>query len=373
MSANTTDRLTRIRARMVELDLDALIINLWSNVVYATGFDGISDIEDPHIALVTADHAIAFIDARYYEVASKQAVADQWEVVLARHEVRERAVETITDIVATDRDTRSRIGIEDTMGYGTFIKWQDELDAYEIVATHRLIEEVREIKDADEIDRIDRAQAITDKVFAQMLEFIKPGMTEQEVALELELALRRAGAEALAFAPIVAAGINGSMPHAMPSDYRIQVGDLITMDFGAQLDGYKSDMTRTICVGPASDRQKEIYGIVAAAQQAGLDAVKADKPAIEVDIAARSVIEEAGFGEQFGHGTGHGVGLVIHEPPSLSPISEGTLKENSLITIEPGIYVEGELGIRIEDLVVVTPEGHRNLTRSPKELIELQV
>ncbi|MCL2491154.1 MAG: aminopeptidase P family protein [Coriobacteriia bacterium] len=365
--AQSGDRLSRIRASMKQEGLDALIINYSTNVVYATGFDGIADVENPHIALVTADRAIALIDSRYFEVASGQAAAHNFEVILARHEVRERAVEMIDQLAPV------RIGIEDTMGYGQFLKWKEALEGREIVATHRLIEDVREIKDREEIARIEQAQRITDEAFTHMLEFIKPGQTESEVALELEFTLRRLGAEAMAFEPIVAAGANGSMPHAKPGGYRLQIGDLLTMDFGAQFKGYKADMTRTICVGQASALQKEIYAIVLDAQLNAIEAVRAGARSADVDAAARTIIDNAGYGEQFGHGTGHGIGLDVHELPSLKPISEGTIKAGSVTSIEPGIYLEGVLGVRIEDLVVVTDQGYQMLTGSPKELIELAV
>jgi len=365
--AMVPSRLARIREAMKDQELDGLIINHWANVVYATGFDGIADIENPHIALITADRAIAFIDSRYYEVASTQAAADQWEVILARHEVRERAVELIEDL------SLDRIGIEETMSYVQFLKWREALEPRESAATHRLIEDVREVKDIDEIARIAQAQAIADEAFAHLLEYIKLGMTERQIAFELEFTLRRLGAEALAFPPIVAAGTNGSMAHAKPSDYVLQKGDLVTLDFGAQYGGYKSDMTRTICIGKANDLQKRVYATVLEAQIAALDAIKAGKTYAEVDAAARDIINAAGYEEEFGHGTGHGVGLNIHELPNLSPNSEGVLKVGSVTTTEPGIYIPGELGVRIEDMVVVTKNGSHNLTASPKELIELDV
>jgi Xaa-Pro aminopeptidase len=373
------DRLSRIRKRIKEAGLDALIINRSANVVYATGFSGIADEENPHVALITADVAIAFLDSRYYEVASAQAVGAQWEAVLARHEVRAKAIEAIEGLSV------QRIGIEDTMSYGQFVRWTEALDTYEIEATHRLVEEVREIKDIDELARIAQAQAIADDAFAYILTFIKQGMTEKEIAFELELALRRRGAEALAFDPIVAAGSSGSMPHAKPSDYRIEKGDLITLDFGAQVDGYKSDMTRTICVGKANNLQKSVYKTVLEAQIAGIAALHATATCDQVDNAARSVIDAAGYGEEFGHGTGHGVGLDIHELPSLKPSSilkpgedakpqsEATLKTGSVVTMEPGIYIPGKLGVRIEDLALVTKGGCHIFTSSPKDLIELDI
>ena len=364
---DVASRLERIRAHLADKGLDALIVNHWSNVVYATGFDGIADVESPHIALITAERAFALIDSRYYEVASKQSAATRWMTILARHEVREKTVELI------EESGCMRIGIEDSMPYGRFITWEEALADREVTATHRLIEDIREIKDLDEIARISHSQAIAEEVFAFLLKHIKPGMTEKQIAFDIEFTLRNLGAEALSFPPIVAAGVNGSMPHAKPSDYVVQEGDLVTLDFGAQYEGYKSDMTRTICIGQACDFQREIYALVLNAQQAAIDVVRAGVNAAEVDHAARQIIDAAGYSENFGHGTGHGVGLDIHELPNLSPSSEGVLKTGSVVTIEPGVYVPEVLGVRIEDLVVVTDTGHHMITEAPKELIELDV
>jgi Xaa-Pro aminopeptidase len=360
------DRLERIRGLMRAKGLDGLIVNFWANVVYVTAFDGISDMENPHVALITKDRAFAFIDSRYFETATAQA-GKRWETVLARHEVQDKAAETIRTLKL------KRVGVEDTVGYRTFLAWRRLLKGHQIVATHHLVEAVREVKDLDEIARIATAQSISEEVLAHLLSFIKPGMTEREVAFEIEFKLRQYGAETLAFAPIVAAGANGSLPHAMPSDYRIKKHDFVTLDFGAQYRGYKSDMTRTICVGTATRRQKVIYDLVLKAQCAAVDAASGDKKSAEIDHGARSIIDGAGYSESFGHGTGHGVGLAIHELPSLSPNSKGTVPIGAVVTIEPGIYLPGRLGVRIEDMVVTLKDGSYLLTNAPKELIELEV
>lgn len=359
------DRLTRIRAQMGKQGLDGLVVNYSTNVVYATGFDGIADEENPHIALVTADEALAILDSRYFEVASRQAETTQWQVALARHKVRETAVEAINE------RQLACIGIEDTMGYGQFLEWQEALEGSEVRATSRIVEEVREIKDLDEVVRIAQAQAITDEAFAHMLGFIKAGMTEREIAFELEFAMRRLGAEALAFPSIVAAGSNGSLPHAFPSDYVVKKGNLVTLDFGAQFGGYKADMTRTICVGKASELQKKVYAVVQQAQAAVLEAIKDGAVCVQVDSIGRQIIDAAGYGQYFGHGTGHGVGLDIHERPNCSPLSEDIFHVGAVVTDEPGIYLPGELGVRTEDTLLVTRQGSYVFGSSPKELVEL--
>ena len=202
---------------------------------------------------------------------------------------------------------------------------------------------------------------------------MKPGMTELEAAAELEYLMKQEGAEDLSFNTIVASGLNSSMPHAIPGTKQFEKGDFITFDFGCKYKGYCSDMTRTVVLGKASDKQKEIYNVVLKAQLAGLDALKAGKSGASVDKVARDIIADAGYGEYFGHGLGHSVGLFIHENPRLSPSDDTILKENMIETVEPGIYVPGLGGVRIEDMVVVTKEGHINLAHSPKELIELPV
>ena len=230
--------------------------------------------------------------------------------------------------------------------------------------------ELRECKTEEEIGKIEQAQAIAEAAFAHILEYIHEGVTEREVALELEFYMRRAGATRAAFDIIVAAGASGSVPHAIPSDEPIRRGDLVTMDFGAVVDGYHSDMTRTVAVGEVSERQKLVYDTVLRAQKASLAVLKAGVSCVEGDAAARRVIEEAGFGQHFGHGTGHGVGLEIHEEPRLSPrAGEKLLRVGQVVTVEPGIYLPGECGVRIEDMALITKEGCRNLTHAPKELI----
>ena len=204
-----------------------------------------------------------------------------------------------------------------------------------------------------------------------MLDFIKPGMTELEIAARIEYGLKKNGAEGNSFDPIVASGVNSSMPHAVPSRKIIEKGDFLTMDFGCTYNGYCSDMTRTIVIGKANDKQKEIYNIVLEAQLAAIDAAKPGITGKALDAVARDIIAKAGYGDCFGHGLGHGVGLYIHEGPRASKINEKPLEAGMTVTIEPGIYVKDFGGVRIEDLLVLTEKGHENLTFSPKELIEL--
>lgn len=227
------------------------------------------------------------------------------------------------------------------------------------------------VKTPEELLIIAKAEAIGDKTFEHLLDYIKVGMTELEIADEVERTMRFLGAEGLSFPTIVVSGVNSNQPHGEPSDRKIQEGDFLTLDIGCVYRGYCSDMTRTVAIGYATDEMKKIYDIVLKAQLAGLEMVKAGVKCFDVDKASRDVIEEAGYGEFYIHGTGHGVGTEVHEPPTLNARSSEVLKENQAVTVEPGIYLPDKFGVRIEDLVIVTEFGYANLTHSPKELIIL--
>ena len=233
------------------------------------------------------------------------------------------------------------------------------------------VNELRCIKTQEELENIRKAEEIGDRAFEFILGVIKPGMTELEVAAELEYHMKRNGAWKTSFDTIVASGFNSSMPHAVPGMKKIEKGDFITMDFGCVYNGYCSDMTRTVVAGRADDRQKKIYYTVLEAQKIALDRIRAGLKGKEIDKAARDYIDAAGYKGCFGHGLGHSVGLYIHEEPRLSVTGETVLQENMIETVEPGIYIPGYGGVRIEDLVVVTKTGHVNFTHSDKKLIEL--
>lgn len=227
------------------------------------------------------------------------------------------------------------------------------------------------VKTPEELLLIMKAEAMGDAAFEHMLDFIKVGMTEKEIADEIERVLRAMGAEGLSFETIAVSGVNSNQPHGEPSDKRLEEGDFLTMDLGALYKGYCGDMTRTVAIGYATDEMKKIYDIVLKAQLAGLAAVKAGVRCADVDRASRSIIEEAGYGEFYIHGTGHGVGTEVHEPPTLNGRSEEILQENQAVTVEPGIYLPEKFGVRIEDLAIVTDFGIINCTKSKKELIIL--
>ena len=235
----------------------------------------------------------------------------------------------------------------------------------------RSLSSLREIKSEEEVEKIQKAQLIAEKAFDEILRFIKVGVSELEIAAKLENIMRLNGSEGFAFDTIAIAGKNTSMPHGVPTDYKIAHGDFITMDYGAIFDGYRSDMTRTVAVGEVSSKQAEIYNTVLKAQETSLSILKEGVKCSDADKAARDIIKNAGYGEFFGHSTGHGVGVEIHESPNLAPKSKAVLKSGNVVTVEPGIYIPEEFGVRIEDFVVITETGYRNLTSAPKNLIVL--
>ena len=237
------------------------------------------------------------------------------------------------------------------------------------VATDKIIDSFRAVKNEAEIENICKAQRIAEAAFDHILDFIKVGVTEKEVALELDHYMLSHGADGLSFETIAISGANTSKPHGVPTDKKIEHGDFVTMDYGAVVNGYHSDMTRTVAVGAASDEQKKIYKIVFEAQLAVLRVLKNGVKCSDADKAARDVITEAGYGEYFRHSTGHGVGIEIHEKPFISPKSTATLRSGNVVTDEPGIYIPGKFGVRIEDMALITENGCKNLTKAPKELI----
>jgi len=314
--------------------------------------------------LVTRDAAVLLTDSRYIEAAQaavtactvEEVKAGQLHALCKAHSVKTLWMESSTTL---ERVRQLRTALP-----GVYIKpWAAVLDSK--------LKQLREVKSADEMKKIRAAQRIAESAFAQVLPTITLGMTEREVALALDFAMLRGGAKRTAFDTIVAAGVNGAKPHAVPGDYALQRGDLITMDFGAVVDGWHSDMTRTVALGEPTAQTREIYEIVLQAQETALAAIAPGVPCKEVDTAARKVIKMAGYAEYFRHGTGHGVGLAIHEEPRLSGKSCDVLRPGMMVTIEPGIYLPGVCGVRIEDLVWVTEDGYVNLTACRKDLVIL--
>lgn len=342
---------------MKEKKLDGAIIYKPENRRYVSGFTGTSGY-----ALITLDRAIFITDFRYIDQSTKECIG--YEVV--KHS-NERTIYSIINDLGI-----KKLGFEeDFVTYSQYKEFEKKLDSISLMPLEGSLSKLRTIKDQEEIELIQKAASIADEAFLHICDYIKEGMTEKEIALELETYMKKKGATGTSFDTIVASGIRSSLPHGVASDKIVEKGDFITIDFGCIYNGYCSDMTRTIVLGKASEKQKEIYSIVLEAQMKALEAIRAGITGIEADKVARDVIESKGYGQYFGHGLGHGVGLEVHEMPRLSPIGEDTLQPGMVVTDEPGIYIPDFGGVRIEDLLVITEDGHRVLSKSPKDLLEL--
>jgi Xaa-Pro aminopeptidase len=351
-------RADRVVDRLRERDMAALLVTDLVGIRWLTGFTGTNGA-----CLVTADERLFLTDFRYIEQAAEQ-VGDGFEIVKAGRDL-------LGDLAG--RLPRGRAGFDEShMTVKAHARLVEKAAAgAELVEAGGLIEELREVKDDGELTRIAAASELATAAFEKTVARGLAGRTERAVALELEQEMRVAGAKDPSFPSIVAAGPHGALPHAEPRDVEIPAGVLVTIDWGAQLDGYCSDCTRTLASGPVGDRQREIYELVLRAQEAALAALAPGAGCAAVDAVAREIIAAGGHGDRFGHGLGHGVGLEVHEGPRLTKGAEGTLVANSVVTVEPGIYLPGELGVRIEDLVVVADDGPLVLTSFTKALTEI--
>lgn len=353
------DRLTAVRHKLAAWDVDGVLITGYANRRWLSGFTG-SNCQ----LLVTASAALLATDSRYYEQAAQQAP----HFTLFQHE---RTPQHTTDFLATSGAATIGLGAAN-MSLHDFAKLKE---AAPNVVWHELaetVESLRVVKTAVEIAAIRRAAAITDLAMSQVTEIVQPGMTERQVAWELEKTMRDAGADGMAFDILVASGPNAALPHHHAGDRRIQLGDSLIVDMGAMLHGYRSDMTRTFFVGNAPTAEfLQAYDLVLAAQTAVLDQARAGMGLKAVDAIARDIIRDGGHDDHFGHGLGHGVGLDIHEDPFLSPRADETavLPAGATLTVEPGIYIPGWGGVRIEDLTVVTESGLERLSHCPKNPI----
>lgn len=352
---------TDILSERLEGKADAALIFSEENRRYFTQFSA-SD----GVLLVFGNTSLFFTDSRYAEAAANALgsgyVRDSSNLYEKLREIfKENGISTVA--LENDRLTLAQFDAVKNRLSGFSFDTTDFLS--------RTVNELRAIKTDEEIGYIMQAQKIAEAAFEHILTFIKEGMTERQISLELDFYMLSHGADALSFETIAVAGNNSSKPHGVPGEYRIQRGDFITMDYGAVVNGYHSDMTRTVAVGEISEKQKKVYDTVLKAQCEALASLRSGLNTSEADRIARSIIEESGFGKNFGHGLGHGVGIEIHEAPSLSPRSEYILREGNVVTVEPGIYLEGEFGVRIEDMALITENGYKNLTSCPKQLIIL--
>jgi len=350
----------KIQNAMKAEGLRALLLSNEIDRLYASGFH----TSDGSV-LILQDKAYFITDSRYIEAAGERV--EGAEVLLCSVNCREK---DIIKQILTEKDI-TELGVQDEyLSYSEYLRLQ-EAYGVRFVPAQKITAKLREVKEQYEVENIISAQRIAEKALDYVLGIISPGLTEKEVAAELEYQMAKNGAEGLAFETICVAGTSSSRPHGVPSGNKLKIGDFITMDFGCKINGYCSDMTRTVVLGYAAEEMRAVYNIVLDAQSAGIAAARAGVLGCEMDKAARDVIEKAGFGEYFGHSLGHSVGLYIHEGPNASPKEERSLPEGTVVTCEPGIYIPGKFGVRIEDMLYITKNGAENLTKSPKNLIIL--
>jgi len=349
------ERVARIRERLQAEGADVFLISNPVNRRYITGFTGSAGL-----VWISGTKQAILTDFRYVEQV--KAECPGWELVRI-----ESYADSMDELIQGER-VRCLVFEEEHVTVKQLREWQDRFASVELRGASGWVEELRMCKAPQEIEHIGRAAQIADEAFAELLPKIKSGITEREIALELEFLMRKKGASAMSFAPIVASGPQSALPHARPGDRILSFGDFVVLDFGCVVNGYCSDMTRTIVVGEPEEQHLLIYDLVLRAQQEALQAVGPGKTGAEIDAIARDIIAEAGYGDYFGHGLGHSVGLEIHENPRLSKTDNTVLKPGMVVTVEPGVYLPGFGGVRIEDLVVVTEDGHDVLTSTFKEL-----
>lgn len=350
--------LEKMRSILQEGAVDALLLTSQVGRLYAACYDVAEGV-----AVIGKEKNWYFTDSRYIEVAQNELKEFQVEEVNRNWSYPQRINDALKELGA------KTLGIEeDFLTHGEYLYYREKLNA-ELVPCQKKISAFRHVKEEWEIERMIRAQEITDKAFSEMLKVIRPGMKEKELAAELIYSLYKNGADELSFQPIAISGPNTSKPHGVPGERLLQNGDFITMDFGCKVEGYCSDMTRTVALGFVTDEMKTVYETVLRAQKQALSVTKAGMTGKEIDAEARQVIEQAGYGPYFGHGYGHSLGLEIHEAPNCNPSNDQPLPAGVVCSAEPGIYLPGKFGVRIEDVVILTENGCRNITHSPKELI----
>jgi len=351
------NNIKRLKTIITELGCDALLITNQINRLFATGFKSSAGA-----LIVTEKDAWFIIDFRYLEVAQ--------QTVKEAHVVELSSGITYTDIMASifkENNVKS-VGFEDThIPFSTHKDWIEKFDV-ELIAAQKKIDELRNVKSRNDIDKMIKAQRLAEKVFNEILPLISTNVTEKEIAAEIIYRSLKNGADDKSFDPIVVSGAKSSRPHGTPANEKISKG-FLTIDFGVNLDGWCSDTTRTLCIGKPDEEMTKVYDTVLKAQKEGIAAVRAGVKGVDVDAAARNVINEAGYGDYFEHGFGHSIGLEVHETIKASPLSKDILPASAVISAEPGIYLPGRFGVRIEDVLYITEDGCENITKLPKELI----
>ncbi len=358
-------KLTKLKTKMAAEGIDACLISSYVNIRYLTDFDYTDGF-----VLVTKNKSYVLTDFRYVEAAKAQVNANEFDILTPDTSMG------ICMCGLLEENSCKTVAFEDaTLAYATLERFKKAFVGMELVpGASKLVDGLRLYKDMEEIEKMKRAQAITDAAFAHIVKVITPNMTEIDVALELEFFMRRMGSEGVAFETIAVSGSASSMPHGVPRNVKLEQG-FLTMDYGAKIDGYCSDMTRTVVIGKADADMKKLYNTVLTAQKAALEFIKEGVLCRDCDKVARDIIDNAGYKGRFGHSLGHGVGMYIHEAPSLSARApeDMVLKRGHVITDEPGIYIEGLYGCRIEDMIAIMPDDGSvyDFTQSPKEMIEL--
>lgn len=353
-------RVEKLREAMKELGVDAFLTENEINRRYLSGFTGTAGW-----LIVTMDDAALLTDFRYIDQATEQAAGF-------------RIVNTQRKAISALQEEFGKLGVKKAaiesqlITLATYEEWKEAFSGVELVKTSGVVEKLRMYKDDEELAIVSEAVRIADEAFSHILSYIRPGVRELDVAMELEFTMRKLGASSSSFDIIVASGYRGALPHGVASEKVIEAGEMVTLDFGALYKGYASDLTRTVAVGEPHPEMRKIYEIVLQAQLAGLQ-MKPGMSCKEADALTRDVITAAGYGEHYGHSAGHGLGLLVHELPNLSAASKQVLEPGMLVTMEPGIYVSGLGGVRIEDDVLITQDGCRILNKSTKELLILPV
>ncbi|MCI8537639.1 MAG: aminopeptidase P family protein [Oscillospiraceae bacterium] len=354
------NHLEKISAQLPSFELDAMLITSGPGERYAVGFHGEGTV------VAGPKECFYHTDSRYIESANNQVTGAviRMSTTASNHKVLVKE--------ALEKLGAKKVGFEDGyMSVFDYNDWKKALPDVELVPAQALVNDLRASKDAGELEIMTRAQRITEQAFDEILSVLTPGMTEQDIAARLTYYMMRFGAEKNSFDPIVVSGPNGSLPHGIPSQKTVQEGEFITMDFGAMVDGYCADMTRTVVLGKPTDEMRKVYDTVLEAQLAGIAASKAGMIGCDIDAVARKVITDAGYGDYFGHGYGHSLGIEIHELPGAGPTSKKPLPVGAVVSAEPGIYLPGRFGVRIEDVAVMEEGGCTVLTKAPKELILL--
>lgn len=355
------DNFKKIQDTMKQVGLQSLLLTDNIDRQYASGF-----YSDDSAVIIFQDDAYYITDSRFTE-AAEEAVKNAHVVITGQdHQINNILKEQLEKHGAT------QMGIEEeSISYKQFSNLTKLFPNVELVQAQAITKALRQSKARWEVDNMIKAQRIAEGALDYILGFIKPGVTEKQIAAELEYRMRLGGAEGVSFETIAVGGSNTSRPHGVPTNYKVQKGDFITMDFGCKYNGYCSDMTRTVALGEPTEEMKKVYNTVLEAQLAAIEAAEANKIGKDIDKVARDIIEKAGYGQYFGHSLGHSVGLYIHETPNAAPHETNKIPVGAVITSEPGIYIPGKFGVRIEDMIYLTKDGVENLTKAPKNLIIL--